>query len=108
MNKVHEEGKKIGFLQAIKDFFIGFVDFKGRSTRGGYWWLMLASFLFGIVFEMILEITDLSKNTGAFGIIVVIMLLVLTIPLITLQVRRLRDVGYSALGIVLFLLFRLF
>lgn len=102
MNKVHEEGKKIGFLQAIKDFFIGFVDFKGRSTRGGYWWLMLASFLFGIAFEMILGITGLSKDTGTFGVIVVAMLLVLVIPSITLQVRRLRDVGYSILGIVLF------
>ena len=35
MNKVNESGK-VTFGQAWKDFWKGYVDFKGISTRAGY------------------------------------------------------------------------
>ena len=38
MNKVNESGK-VTFGQAWKDFWKGYVDFKGTSARAGFWCL---------------------------------------------------------------------
>ena len=44
MNKINESGK-VTFGQAWKDFWKGYVDFKGISTRAGFWWAMLDYFI---------------------------------------------------------------
>lgn len=38
MNKINESGK-VTFVQAWKDFWAGYFDFKGISTRAGFWWV---------------------------------------------------------------------
>ena len=32
-------------IDAIKNFFKGYVDFSGRSTRPDYWWIWLANII---------------------------------------------------------------
>lgn len=37
-------------IDAIKNFFKGYVDFSGRSTRPDYWWIGLANIILAIPF----------------------------------------------------------
>lgn len=39
-------------INAIKNFFKGYVDFSGRSTRPDYWWIWLANIILSIPFYM--------------------------------------------------------
>lgn len=41
MAKINEAPGQVSFGRAFKDFFIGYFDFKGRTTRAGYWWVTL-------------------------------------------------------------------
>lgn len=46
---INEKGK-ITFKQAWVDFWKGYVDFGGRSTRAGYWWIQLLIYLLIVCF----------------------------------------------------------
>ena len=37
-------------INAIKNFFKGYVDFSGRSSRADYWWIWLANIILSIPF----------------------------------------------------------
>ena len=37
--------KRVGFGEAIKLFFVNYVNFTGRSTASEYWWAFLFNFL---------------------------------------------------------------
>ena len=50
-----EQNRKVTFLQAIKDFFRGYVDFKGRTTRAGYWWVSFVLIIIAIVTGVLLQ-----------------------------------------------------
>lgn len=122
MGKIEERPGQVSFLQAIKDFFRGYVDFKGRSTRAGYWWMRLILGVLGIIFFVVFLLNTLRKvleiiplddiQNGAnlssaqtdqlsslvFSMIVPIIIaglvaLALIVPNIALTVRRLRDAG---------------
>lgn len=43
---ISEQPGKVTFIEAHKDFFKGFLDFKGRTTRAGYWWTVPLQFIF--------------------------------------------------------------
>ncbi len=53
MKKIEEHGR-VSFVTAIKDYFKGFIEFNGRSTRAGYWWAFLAYCLFAITCMVLL------------------------------------------------------
>ena len=40
-------------INAIKNFFKGYVDFSGRSTRPDYWWIGLANIILAIPFYIV-------------------------------------------------------
>ena len=40
-------------INAIKNFFKGYVDFSGRSTRPDYWWIGLANIILAIPFDIV-------------------------------------------------------
>ena len=40
-------------IDAIKNFFKGYVDFSGRSTRPDYWWIGLANIILAIPFYIV-------------------------------------------------------
>ena len=60
MNKINESGK-VTFGQAWKDFWKGYVDFKGISTRAGFWWAMLDYFIINFVWNIINSIVKSYK-----------------------------------------------
>lgn len=94
-----EQKGKVTFLQAIKDFFRGYVDFKGRTTRAGYWWATLALIIIAIVTGFMLFFGTFSSN-GSILLAVPFIIFVLggIIPRMAMDVRRYRDVGLTGWG----------
>lgn len=101
MKKISEEGK-VSFPDAIKDFYKGYFDFKGRSTRAGYWWVQLATAIVYLILFVIMGIEVSTSNyyepaISPFLIFVfVLFTLSLIIPNLALSVRRLRDTGLKS------------
>ena len=117
MEKISEVPGQVGLGRAFKDFFIGYIDFKGRTTRAGFWWmtliLMIISFV-PIMFFIYLVIgsamsisgganeTDVLASTfESFIIPLFIMAIIglsLFIPSLAMAVRRYRDTGLRGRG----------
>ena len=97
-------------INAYKNFFKGYVDFAGRSTRSDYWWVWLGNFILYIPFFLTYgNALANSRNEGALitlgfiAIIYFIFGLALFLPSLALMVRRLRDAGFHwALIFILF------
>ena len=97
-------------INAIKNFFKGYVDFSGRSTRPDYWWIGLANIILSIPFDIVYGYTvflstvmdsvsdSASEATfmifGLVAIIYAIFYLAILVPTLALSVRRLRDAGF--------------
>lgn len=75
-----ESPKNVSFGEAIKLFFVNYVNFTGRSTRSEYWW----SFLFQCI------VSVLTVWIPGIGSIVSLGLL---LPGLAINVRRLHDTG---------------
>ena len=82
-------------IEAYKNFWANYVNFKGRATRGEYWWVVLANFIIGIVLGLF------GKN--GFYIASIYSVLIL-IPSLSLIVRRLHDINKSGWAYLLILL----
>lgn len=78
-----EVKKRKSFLEACKDYFIGFVDFQSKTSRSGYWWAFLMIALIYIIPLFINTYLALAVYT------------ILSFPTAALFVRRLLDVGFK-------------
>lgn len=98
MKRVSEKGK-VSFSLAMNDFFKGYFDFRGRSTRAGYWWpkLGIALIYIALIFFDVVGSVEGNFNDPWYRDIITVVMVIFTISLIvpntTLSVRRLRDVG---------------
>ena len=98
-------------INAYKNFFKGYVDFEGRSTRSDFWWVFLGNMILYIPFFLTYgNALANSRNEGALitlgfiAIIYFIFGLALFLPSLALMVRRLRDAGFHwALIFILFI-----
>ena len=97
-------------INAYKNFFKGYAEFTGRSTRPDFWWVWLGNFILSIPFWVIyISIVYLStaidsvSNSASeatfmvFGLVAIIyavFYLAILVPTIALSVRRLRDAGF--------------
>ena len=88
-------------IQAYKNFFKGYVDFTGRSTRSEYWWIWLTNILLLIpLYSAYFNAIFSEGEEGAFlalgglAIVYMIFCLALILPMLALTVRRLRDAGF--------------
>lgn len=81
-NNVTMSPKHVSFGEAIKLFFINYVNFTGRSTKSEYWWAVVFNFLVSMVLGFIPYIGSLLS-------------LALIIPGLSLCIRRLHDIGKS-------------
>lgn len=96
-------------IEAYKKYWKNYADFTGRSSRSDYWWAMLIYFMimavwFAIFIAFALIGSQSADYNGepsgamlAIGIILFILIgiwnLVNFIPLLSCEVRRLRDAG---------------
>lgn len=106
--RIQEKGK-VGFKQSFKDFWKGYFDFTGQSTRAGFWWMQLClAIIFiicaGIVAGGLYTLFAGNSNNpillyvGVFAI--GILSLAIFIPTLALSVRRLRDAGLNNISII--------
>ncbi|TDZ82109.1 Inner membrane protein YhaI [Mycobacteroides salmoniphilum] len=85
--------------QAVSRFFGNYATFSGRASKSEYWWATLASCL--AVAALILlgaiaaAVIDIDAVSALFAIVLILFGLVLTVPTISLAVRRLHDANLS-------------
>ena len=99
-------------INAYKNFFKGYAEFTGRSTRSDYWWVWLGNFILSIPFWIIYFYTvflsivmvsiDDSVSEATFMVLDLVVIiyiyaifyLAILVPTLALSVRRLRDAGF--------------
>ena len=97
-------------INAYKNFFKGYAEFTGRSTRSDFWWIWLGNLIISIPFWIIyisivylstaIDSVSNSASEAAFmvfglvAIIYAVFYLAILVPTIALSVRRLRDAGF--------------
>ena len=74
--------KSVTFGEAIKLFFVNYVNFTGRATKSEYWWAFLFNFLVSLCTSWIPVVGQLI----AFGLL---------LPGLSVGIRRLHDTGKS-------------
>lgn len=89
-------------LKAYKDYWLGYVDFRGRTSVAGYWFTVLANILVSIILSFILGflagilgafIYDF-QNTRFLALMLSFSCLCI-LPSLAIVIRRLRDAGKS-------------
>ena len=87
-------------IQAYKNFFKGYADFTGRSTRSDFWWVWLMNsilFLPLYIFWFQMALNDAGGTDPILGVAIIsvymILAIVLFTPSLAVKVRRLRDAG---------------
>ena len=89
-------------FRAYKKYWMGYVDFTGRTTRSEYWLAVLANTIVTIIlFSIVIVVTVFDSPNSHYHIIFILLYLLAMlyffanyIPSIALQVRRLRDAGF--------------
>lgn len=76
----------VGFLEAVALFFSRYADFKGRSRRSEYWWVMLFSVIVSVVLVLLPDSLAFLSSLWSLAILV---------PSLAICIRRLHDVGKS-------------
>ena len=83
-------------LNVYKNFWKGYLNFSGRSTRPEFWWVWLLNMVifFPVYYSLFtgLEFDNPIINIALFSMCI-ILFIVEFVPLLALIVRRLRDVG---------------
>lgn len=80
-------------VDAYKKFWQNFSNFKGRATRGEYWYVVLANFVIGFVLGFIGGL--IPALAGLTSVLASLYSLAALIPGIAIVVRRLHDVNKS-------------
>ena len=89
-------------FRAYKKYWMGYVDFTGRSTRSDYWLAVLANTIVSIILFTVIIVVIVFDSPGSdyhvipnllYGLAMV-SFFATYIPSIALQVRRLRDAGF--------------
>ncbi|WP_314675767.1 DUF805 domain-containing protein [uncultured Streptococcus sp.] len=89
-------------FKAYKKYWMGYVDFTGRSSRSDYWLAVLANTIVSIILFSIVIVVIVFDSPGSHYHLILNLLYGLVmlywfanyIPSIALQVRRLRDAGF--------------
>ena len=84
-------------FKAYKKYWMGYVDFEGRSSHSDYWFAVLANilviFAVGILAGIFIGAND-GSVAGPLGTIAILLILAMLIYGLAVTVRRLRDAGY--------------
>ncbi|MEJ1299560.1 DUF805 domain-containing protein [Latilactobacillus sakei] len=105
MREIQEVPGKVTIKTAFRDYFKGYFDFMGRSTRPGYWWVMgiIILILYIPLFILLGQLLITKGHVaginpwiylGIFAIIAV----GIFIPTLALSIRRYRDARFKRSG----------
>ena len=81
----------MNFWEAFTSAFKNYATFNGRASRSEFWYF----FLFSVLISLIAQQLDFAMHQSESGAISGIVTIVLLVPGIALQVRRLHDIGKS-------------
>ena len=124
---IDQRNKEVSFFSAFADFFRGFVDFKGYTSIAGHWFPVgiigilfliidgVFTYVFYFPFVAIKERLDVGGDIGVpreqsilelrditfWGLVLLVVLVVLAIPITASFTRRLRDIGFTSISIIL-------
>jgi uncharacterized membrane protein YhaH (DUF805 family) len=87
----YSEPPKLGFTDAIKMGFRGYVVWDARSTRSEYWWWALFAIIVAFASSIIDSILFSSDMASGLGPVNVITSLALFLPGLSVWIRRLHD-----------------
>lgn len=114
---IDQRNTNVSYIQSLKDYFTGYADFFGYTSRKGFWFVMLTLFLLfpfvgitigAIIAKIVYSISphlsyaNIITSTGVITII--ILLIIFAVPIMALLARRFRDIGLSNKIITLLLL----
>ena len=94
--------RTVGLSEAVPLFFKNYVNFNDRSSRGAYWWWIVASVVIRVALltlEKSLFGADANDLAGV-GPLTVLFLLATIVPEISIGARRPHDTSKSALWLL--------
>jgi len=94
--------RKVGFVEAYKNYWKNYANFNDRTTRAGYWWVCLWNIMIGFIYIILLALVSVpgfsnggdsdSMSGVGFGIFF-LWALVNFVPQLALEIRRLHDIN---------------
>lgn len=95
----------MGFGEAVKKGFSNLFNFKGRARRSEYWWFVLIVAIISIVIGLIfhytygaMSVVEVAEHGGTmYALLTFIASVIPPLLLVSIQTRRMHDVGKSAL-----------
>ena len=88
-------------INAYKNFFKGFLDFTGRSTRPDFWWVWLMNHILFLPLYILIFNKEINQGPSLNFTLVILVIgiyailaLLLLLPNLALKIRRLRDGGF--------------
>lgn len=105
-NEIKESKKYTNMLEAYGAFWRrGFTEWAGTSSRSEYWWSYLMTwFIYFFGFVIVEWLARVPIISTVIQICFLIFMLASIVPMISIKVRRLHDIGLSAWWILLLLL----
>lgn len=85
-------------IEAFKEYFTRYVDFKGRTSRKTFWLTVLCLFLISIIFGIIGGVLAFALHIDSKTIsnsISLVWGLITFIPSLAMDIRRLHDINKS-------------
>ncbi len=79
-----------------------YMDFDGRASRSEYWWFTLLVFFIHLLLSVFFDYDKRSGGIPPELIFQLFVLAVLFLPTLSVQVRRLHDIGRSGTWVILY------
>lgn len=80
-------------FEAYINYWKGYIDFKGKTSVGGYWWAFLANIIVSFVFSFVITLIG-SRGATLYANSILITFTLICVPAsLAIMVRRLRDAG---------------
>lgn len=101
---MEKQAEKVGPVGAVKNFFMYYATFSGRSSRSEFWWLQLAALIAYAAAGFVASLASPPSGytlfganipLAALGLINILLLAGLVVPSLAVMSRRLRDAGIS-------------
>lgn len=92
---INQRNRSVSFGQAVKDYFKGAFDYKGFSTREGYWKAFAGEILITVTTGMTFTILPFE----VWLLLVILVGLSTTVCSLFSGIRRMRDICMSTRGI---------
>lgn len=89
-----------GMLPALRSAWAQLFSPKGRATRSEFWWCVLAGFIASMLFFFLLDLA--AQFFPAVTLIIPLYNVALLVAFLCLTIRRLHDVGFSGVSVVIF------